>query len=114
MTNDALRAADEYLAFLSSFRYDAEHPVEVTALGNSAAAQRMYGAIGGHESEVFLHLVGHLPRVSDPFAAGVLAVQLGGMIEQGANPHPLGDAMLSRLPADFAAARRFAERLEAE
>jgi hypothetical protein len=114
VTTEALRAADEYLAFLSSFRYAPEQPVEVNALGNSAAAQRMYGTIGGHESEVYLHLVAHLPRVPDPFAAGVLGVQLGGMVEQGANPHPLGDAMIGRLPADFAAARRFAERLEAE
>lgn len=114
MTTEALRAAADYLAFLTAFRYDPADPVEVAALGASEPAQRMYAAVAGAESEVYLHLVEALPGIPDPFAAGVLAVQLGGMIEQGANPHPLGDAMRVRLPGDFAAARRFAELLAAD
>lgn len=114
MTTEALRAADDYLALLTAFRYAPEQPVEVAELGNSEPAQRMYAALVGAESEVYLHLVSALPGIPDPFAAGVLAVQLGGMIEQGANPHPLGDAMRVRLPVDFAAARRFAELLAAD
>jgi hypothetical protein len=111
---EALRAAADYLAFLTAFRYSAEHPVEVDALGNSEPARRMYAAMAGAESDVYLHLIEALPGIPDPFAAGVLAVQLGGMIEQGANPHPLGDAMRVRLPGDFVAARRFAELLAAD
>jgi len=114
VTTEALRAAADYIAFLTAFRYDPEHPVEVSAIGASEPAQRMYAAIAGAESDVYLHLIEALPAIPDPFAAGVLAVQLGGMIEQGANPHPLGDAMRVRLPGDFAAARRFAELLAAD
>jgi len=114
VTTEALRAADDYLAFLTAFRYDPADPVEVAALGASEPAQAMYAAIAGAESAVYLHLIEALPGIPDPFAAGVLAVQLGGMVEQGANPHPLGDAMRVRLPGDFAAARRFAERLAAD
>jgi len=114
VTTEALRAANDYLTFLAEFRYTAEPPVDVNAIGASPAAQRMYQAIPGSEAEVYLHLAARVPQVADPFAAGVLAVQLGGMIEQGANPHPLGDAMIARLPGDFVAARKFAELLETE
>ena len=111
---EALTAAQAYVEFLSAFRYDAARPVEVAALGGSDVAMKLFNAMHGEESEVYLKLVEGLLVIPDPFAAGVLAVQLGGMVEQGANPHPLGDAMTRRLPGDFAAARRFAELLAAD
>ena len=55
-----------------------------------------------------------LPGLADPLAAGLLACQIGGMVEQGVDPVPLAQALCARLPADYAAALRFAELLEAD
>lgn len=107
-------AADAYLAFLAAFRYDMAKPTQMAELGGEPRALRVFETIYGHESEIYLHLIDGLLRLPDPFAASVLAVQLGSMIEHGANPHPLGDAMVHRLAIDFTAARKFAEMLDAE
>lgn len=112
--NDALKAARDYVALLGDFRYDMANPVEVAKLGGSPAALKVFELMHGHESEVYLALIEGLLAIPDPFAAAVLAVQLGGMVEQGANPHPLGDAMVHRLGLDFTAARRFAQMLADE
>lgn len=110
----AIMAAETYLAFLAEFRYDMAKPTEMAALGGHPKALKVFETIYGHESVIYLRLIEGLLHIPDPFAASVLAVQLGSLIEHGANPHPLGDAMVHRLAIDFTAARKFAEMLDAE
>lgn len=109
-----MTAAEAYLTALTAFAYSAERPVEVRELGASPegapdvwrdARPRARGLPAPGEAPADL---------PDPFAAGVLAILLGEMVERGEDPAPLGDAMRARLPGDLAAARRFAEVLAQE
>jgi hypothetical protein len=110
-----LAAVERYLALLCAYRYsESDGPGEVAELGGGAAAREMLEGIRGREVEAYQRLATGLLRVPDPYAAAVLAVGLGTMVEQGMDPTALGEAMATRLPADLTAARRFVELLEEE
>lgn len=117
-TSAALAAADDYLAFLSQYRHGDEGPADPVTVAGGPAAERLFQAMRGQSPEtraaVAARLAAGVAGVPDPLAAGLLASQVGSMVEHGADPVPLADALRARLPADFAAARRFVELLEAE
>lgn len=115
-SDDPMYAAMErYLALLCAYRHsESAGPLDAAELGGGDVAREMLVAIRGREVEAYLRLATGLLRVPDPYAAAVLAVGLGTMVEQGMDPTALGEAMATRLPADLAAARRFVELLEEE
>jgi hypothetical protein len=113
--SDALEAADAYLAFLSGYRYsEADGPVDIAALSWGAAGAPPVVTTPDQATLLYRHLAEGLVRVPDPYAAAVLAVHLGSMVERGEDPAALGEAMVARLSLDLAAARRFVEVLESE
>jgi hypothetical protein len=115
---EALAAADGYLAVLAQYRHAPGTPFDPAALANGPAGERMIRATNDQPPEVraavAARLAAGIPGLPDPLAAGLLAIQLGGRVEGGADPAPLAEALRTRLPADYAAARRFAELVEAE
>lgn len=118
--SDALAAADDYLA--SMWPHGFSEPGDTVercglpgVLTGSPAAKRLYELMTpDNMPAVYRRLAEGLTRVPDPYVAGVLAVQLGTWVERGLDPAVLGAAMVERLSADFAAARRFVELLESE
>ncbi|MBN1429720.1 MAG: hypothetical protein JXB07_15225 [Anaerolineae bacterium] len=114
----ALQAAENYLAFLSQYQHGDDGPAKPETLIGGPEAEQFSRAMNDKPTEareaVADKLAAGLTQVPDPLAVGLIAVQVGIMVENGMNPTPLAEALLTRLPADFAAARRFVELLEAE
>lgn len=98
-----------YVRFLAAYRYTPDAPPDYDLLGRSREATAMHAAIRGREAEAMPLLAAQLERVPDAFAASILAIQLGAMIEDGVEPGPLGQACLTRLPGVFARARKYFE-----
>jgi hypothetical protein len=117
-TSAALVAAEDYLAFLSRYRHGDDGPAEPATLAGGPEADRLFRAVRGRPAEVRDAVAGKLAAglagLPDPLAAALVALQLGGLVEKGVDPVPLAEALRARLPADFAAARRFVGLLEAE
>lgn len=116
MSDDVILAAEDYLAFLSQYRHGDNGPAEPGTLAGGPEAARLFGTLKGQPAEaraaVARRLAAGVAELPDPLAAGLVASQVGCLIERGEEPAPLGEALRTRLPADFAAARRFAELLE--
>jgi len=114
----ALTAAENYLAFLSRYRHGDNGPAEPASLAGAPEAVRLFSAIGVGPAEmreaVAAKLASGLAKLPDPLAAALVAFQVGSLVESGVDPAPLAEALRARLPADFAAARRFVELLQAE
>jgi hypothetical protein len=114
----ALSAAEDYIAYLSQYRHGDDGPTEPAILANAPAARKLFDAESGWSPEVRGVVASRLSRaaveVPDPLAAALLAYDVGSLVEVGADPVPLGEAIVKRLPTDFAAARRFVELLKAE
>ena len=114
----ALAAAQDYLSFLARRQPDRSGPANPDLLAESPESERVGAALAGQSSvlldAVAARLAAGLPGLADPLAAGLLACQVGGMVEQGADPLPLAEALCARLPADYAAALRFAELVQAD
>lgn len=112
------RAADEYIAALSRYRHDVGGPVDPPKIAGGPEAHRFFEAIQGQSDAVrdaaANRLAGGIGSIPDPLAAALGAMQVGALLERGADPAALGEALRPRLQADFSAARRFVERVEAE
>jgi hypothetical protein len=115
-SDDPMHAAMErYLTLLYAYRHsESAGPADAAELGAGEEAQEMLGAMRGREVEAYLRLATAILRVPDPYAAAVLAVGLGTLVEQGMDPTALGEAMATRLPGDLTAARRVVDLLEEE
>jgi hypothetical protein len=114
----AALAAEDYLAHLAQYRHGDDGPAEPASLAGGPAADRLLQAMRGAPPEVraavAARLASGVKELVDPLAAGLVAVQVGSLIEDGLDPAPLAEALRTRLPADFAAARWFVGLLEAE
>jgi hypothetical protein len=110
-TLDVQAAVDDYLAQLAAFRFSQATPAAPVALSIGELRPDLLTSMSQVPEPGYRRLAGGLRGIADPFAAGVLAVQLGGLVEHGQDPGKLGEAMVARLPGDLAAARRFVVRL---
>jgi hypothetical protein len=114
----ALAAAARYLGFLAHQKPGSEIPSDPSVLARGPELERLGHTLRGQPPEVrnavAERLAAGLTELPDPMAAALVAVQIGSMVEHGVDPAPLGEALRTRLPADFAAARRFVALVEAE
>ena len=114
----ALTAAEDYLGSLSRYRHGDDGPADPMTLAGGLEADQLFRAMRGRPTEVREAVAGKLAtglaQLSDPLAAGLVATQVGGLVESGVDPVPLAEALKTRLPSDFAAARRFVGLLETE
>jgi hypothetical protein len=110
-TLDVQIAADGYLAQLGEFRFAQAAPVMPDALSIGRLRPALLATMSQAPAALYQRLAAGLTGMADPFAAGVLAIQLGALVEHGQHPAMLGEAMVARLPGDLAAARRFVLRL---
>jgi hypothetical protein len=117
-TRAAVTAADDYLAALSRYRHGDDGPADPVNVGGEAEAHRFFETVKGQSGEVrdaaADRLAAGIGLVPDPLAAALAAYQVGALIEKGANPSVLAEALRPRLQADFGAARRFVGLVEAE
>jgi hypothetical protein len=118
VTSAALTAAEDYLAFLSRYRHGDDGPANPATLAVGPEVDRLACALSGQPTEVREAVAGKLAtglaQLPDPLAAGFAACLVGELVESGLDDSPLAEALRTRLPADFAAARRFVGLLEAE
>lgn len=116
----SLTAVDAYLAHLAQYQHAPGVAAEpaLAALAGGPEAKQFVQAVSGQPAEVLAQVAARLATglatLPDPFAAGLVAIQVGGLVEAGVDPVPLADALRTRLPADYAAARRFVELVETE
>jgi hypothetical protein len=117
-TRAAVTAADNYLAALSRYRHGDDGPTDPVKVAGGPEAHRFFETLNGQSGEVrdaaANRLAAGIGSVPDPLAAALAAYQVGALIEAGADPAVLGEALRPRLQADFAAARRFVGLVEAE
>jgi hypothetical protein len=104
MSADA--AISDYLALLAAYRAVPATPAFDHAL-SFAQFPALYDALRDDPPLVYARLADGLAQVTNGFAGGMLAIQLGSYVEQGAPPALLGNALTSWLPRAFADARRF-------
>lgn len=104
-----IHAIANYVRLLAAYRFTPDAPPGYELLGRSPEATAMLAAIRGREAEAMPLLAAQVESVPDAFAASVLAIQLGTMIEEGVEPGSLGQACLTRLPSVFARARKHFE-----
>lgn len=114
----ATSAAEDYLAFLSQYQHPDDGPTQPGKLAGGPEAVRAFQTLKGQPASVRAavaqRLAAGVAELPDPYAAALLASQVGALIEDGADAAPLGEALGRRLPADLAAARRFVGLLEAQ
>lgn len=117
-TRAVVAAAEDYLAALSRYQHGDDGPADPVKVAGGPEAHRFFEALKGQADEVrdgaANRLAAGICSVPDPLAAALAAYQVGALIEQGADPAVLGEALRPRLQADFAAARRFVGLVEAE
>jgi len=117
--SSVLRATDDYLAFLSTYRHGDDGPAEPSTLTNVPQAVMIGRALHEQPQRVYQAFVDRLStglmELPDPLAAALAAINVGIAIESnGVDPASLSEAMRLRLPGDFVAARRFVALVEAE
>ncbi len=114
----ALSAADYYIASLSRYRHGDDGPANPADIAGTEESARFFASVMNQPRDVrdagADRLAEGVLTIPDPLAAALAAYQVGSLIEQGADPAVLGDVLRTRLRADFAAARRFAELVESE
>lgn len=114
----AMAAAEDYLAALSRYRHADDGPADPAQVAGGPEAHRFFQALNGQpgavRDAVANRLAAGIGSIPDPLPAALGAFQVGALIEEGTDPAALSEALPPRLQADFAAARRFVELVEAE
>jgi hypothetical protein len=117
-TKAAVAAAEDYLAALSRYQHGDDGPADPVKVAGGPEAHRFFETLKGQSGDVLdaaaNRLAAGIGSVPDPLAAALAAYQVGALLEEGADPAGLGEALRPRLQADFAAARRFVGLVETE
>lgn len=116
--DEASAAAQDYLAHLAQLRPARSGPADPDQLADCPANRRLNACLDAlnatQRDAVVAILASALPELADPFTAALLACQLGGLVEDGADPVHLAEALRLRLPTDYASALNFVAMLAAD